>query len=76
MMAGEMMRILAVILARGDGGAFIHENEVADLSPGDRVSISHEAWANGWRVKLHRENAPVDLGAAHVVETLSLPVPK
>jgi hypothetical protein len=71
----ELSRILAVLLERGDGKAFVHDSDIYHQSPGDRVRVWRDERAQGWHVRLERENAAVDMGEAKLVETLQLPGP-
>jgi hypothetical protein len=71
----EFARIVFVLLDRGDGTAFIHDSDLADMHPGDEVQITREQRTNGFHLRIRRANEPVDMGEARVVETLQLPGP-
>lgn len=72
-----MIQLTQVLLNRGDGTAFIHDSELQDLNLfGVQLHVDREEWNGGYRVRLHDPRAPVDLGAATVVETRALPSPE
>lgn len=71
-----LIRALAAILDRLGGEAFVHDDDIREISPDWRVEIYREPAENGCYVRLHRPNDPVDIGAAKIIESRALPAPE
>lgn len=72
----DLIQVIACLLARGDGTAFIHDSEAYELKGLDQVVFIREEARGGTRLMLKRDDAPMDLGEAKMVEPRQLPAPK
>lgn len=67
--------ILIALLIRQGGHVFINENEIANLHPDMELRISYDMARQGYHLSAFDHHQPIDMGAAKVVDTISLPSP-
>lgn len=68
--------ILIALLLQQGGHVFINEDEIANLHPHLELRISYDMARQGYHLSAFDRHRPIDMGAAKVVDTISLPSPE